>query len=443
MPDRARQASGATQGTRLGQSRLDPLIAGLSPSATLAINELSADLIAAGRDVIRLGLGQSPFPVPAPVVAALQRHAHEKAYLPVRGLPALRNAFAGYLQRTEGLSYDPGLVLVGPGTKELIFLLQLVHAGDLLVPSPSWVSYAPQAAIAGRRVHWLDTRFSQGLRLTAAVLEAHCENNPGRPGLLILNYPCNPTGVTYSAEQLQGIAEVARRFGVVVLSDEIYSGLDFGGHHQSIARYYPEGTIISNGLSKWCGAGGWRIGAFAFPEELDWLAQAMATVASETFTAVSAPIQHAAVPAFEGGDGLELYLDRSRCLLESLMGYAARRLRATGATVAEPQGGFYLFPRFSDASARLSGSARPATSGQLCRELLEQTGVASLPGSDFGRPPEELSLRLAAVHFDGEAALSAMAEFSIGTVPDDEFLRGYCQPTLRGLDLLSDWLDEH
>ena len=166
----------------------------------------------------------------------------------------------------------------------------------------------------------------------------------------------------------------------------------------------------------------------------------MAAVASETFTAVSAPIQYAAVMAFEGSQELDAYLERSRSLLNSLLTCTARRLREAGATVPEPQGGFYVFPRFGDSSARLSGSRRPATSARLCRELLEQTGVAVLPGSDFGRPPDELSTRLAAVDFDGGAALSALAELPSGTPPDDEFLTRHCQPTLRGLDQLLDWL---
>ena len=128
-------------------------VRGIQPSATLRINELSNQLRAEGRDIIKLGLGQSPFPVPDRVVAALQEHAAEKDYLPVKGLKGLREAISGYINRAERMRCNWEDVLIGPGSKELLFILQLAYYGDLLIPRPSWVSYAPQARIIGRSVH--------------------------------------------------------------------------------------------------------------------------------------------------------------------------------------------------------------------------------------------------------------------------------------------------
>ena len=121
--------------------------------------------------------------------------------------------------------------------------------------------------------------------MTAELLERHCasEQDEFRPRLLILNYPGNPEGCSYTATELQEIAGVARKYKVLLLSDEIYGQLHHSGQHISAARYYPEGTIISSGLSKWCGAGGWRLGTFTFSPALDWLLESMAAVASETF----------------------------------------------------------------------------------------------------------------------------------------------------------------
>jgi len=420
--------------------KLNPNIAGLEPSATLAINERSAQLISEGREIIRLGLGQSPFPVPPSVTDALRQNAHQKAYLPVQGLPELRDAIAGYCHTARGLRYSADQVLVGPGTKELMFLLQLAYEGELVIPAPSWVSYAPQAGILGRKVRWLPTDFDNDLRLTPESLENLCRAEPDRHRLLILNYPCNPTGATYSADQLEAIADVARHFGILVLSDEIYSGLDFDGRHVSMARFYPEGTIISDGLSKWCGAGGWRVGAFVFPQELDWLRHAMTAVASETFTSVSAPVQYAAISGFSGGTEIDDYVDRSRRILGSLMRFATRRLRDAGATVCEPQGAFYIFPRFDASSPRFVRHGRPSTAGELCNRILNDTGVAILPGNDFGRPVSELSARIAAVDFDGETALDAARNLGAGTIPDEDFLGEFCQPAVRGIERLHDWL---
>ncbi len=284
------------------EKHLNLNVRGLPISATLGINELSNRLLAEGRQVYKMGLGQSPFPVPTPVVEELRANAHQKAYLPVRGLPALQQAVAEYYLRTQHLNFASEHILVGPGSKELMFILQLVYYGDLVIPTPSWVSYAPQAHIIGRHVHWLPTRRDNRWLLTPDELEKLCKQDPSKPRIVILNYPNNPTGCSYTDDELKALAEVARAYQIIILSDEIYGELDFDGAHVSIARHYPEGTIISSGLSKWCGAGGWRLGTFAFPAALDWLLEGMAVVSSETFTATSAPIQYAAVRAFRGGD---------------------------------------------------------------------------------------------------------------------------------------------
>jgi len=436
------QDSATTSGRPGPQSspvRLNPNVHGLGPSATLAINERCAALRRQGREIFRLGLGQSPFPVPEPVVTALREHAAEKDYLPVRGLPRLRTAIGGYLQRTEGLEYDPDHILVGPGTKELMFLLQLVWDGDLVIPTPSWVSYAPQARIVGRPVRWLPTRPQDGLGVTPEALEGLCREDPQRPRLLVLNDPGNPTGIAYGGAQLAAIAEVARRYRVLVLADEIYSATRFHGEHVSIARYYPEGTIISNGLSKWCGAGGWRLGAMAFPRQLAELLQGMTAVASETFTATSAPIQHAAVTAFRGGTWLDEYLARSRRVLAALADHFQARLTEAGAACAPARGGFYLFPRFPEDAPGLRERGI-TTADELCKRLLEDTGVATLPGTAFGRPPEELSLRLAYVDFDGASALAAADG---AAALDDAFLRRHCPGMVTAASRLTDWLQGH
>jgi len=414
-------------------------VRGLPLSATLEINELSNELIASGRKVYKLGLGQSPFPVPQPVVDALKANAHQKDYLPVRGLPALQKAVVGYFERTQGLAYQPQNVLVGPGSKELMFILQLAYYGDLVIPTPSWVSYAPQAHIIGRHVRWLPTRAENKWLLTPEDLERFCSGDPSKPRIIILNYPNNPTGYSYSDEQLQALAEVARKYRLILLSDEIYGELRFDGKHRSIARHYPEGTIISSGLSKWCGAGGWRLGTFLVPRALDWLVKGMATVASETFTATSAPIQYAAVRAFSGGPEIEDYLRQSRRLLAALGTRVHATLRDIGLDLAPFDGGFYAFPDFTPLRDRLAGRGI-ATSAQFCTRLLEETGVAILPGSSFGRPESELTARLAYVDFEGAQALAAVKETEDDRELDDAFLRRHCSRVVTALELLADWL---
>jgi len=218
-----------------------------------------------------------------------------------------------------------------------------------------------------------------------------------------------------------------------------YSGLHFEGEHVSIARFYPEGTILSNGLSKWAGAGGWRLGAFVFPETLRWLADTMAAVASETFTSTAAPIQYAAVEGFGASAAIDDYLRRVRRVLGALMRASRATLQAAGAALAEPRGGFYVFPDFTPLRERLNARG-VCTSEVLCERALEQTGIAFLPGSAFGQPAHELSVRLACVDFDGTAALRAAGELSPGEVPDEAFLRRYCNPAHDAIARLCDWI---
>ena len=414
-------------------------VRGLNPSATLAINEKCNDLRLQGRRVYKLGLGQSPFPVPLPVVEALKANAFQKDYLPVKGLPELRNAVADYHRRRHDIARTGDDILVGPGSKELMFLLQLVHYGDLLITTPSWVSYAPQAQIIGRRVLWLATTRESRWKLDPKELDEICWPDPDRPRILVLNYPNNPTGLTYSSEELRALADVARKYSIVLLSDEIYGELDHDGDHVSIARYYPEGTIISSGLSKWCGAGGWRLGSFTFPRGLRWLLDAMAVAASETFTSTSAPIQYAAVRAFHRGSEIEHYLFQVHRILASLGNFLAEALREAGVGVHAPQGAFYLFPDFSVFSEKLHHRGLH-TSQQFCERLLADTGVALLPGMDFGRPAREFTGRLAYVDFDGAHALTAAEAISRDHPLDEPYLRLHCGGVLEAIDLICEWV---
>lgn len=389
-------------------------------------------MIENGIAVGKLGLGQSPFPVPEPVVRALIANAAEKDYLPVAGLRELRNAVAVFHRHRDGLSSMADDIVIGPGSKELMFLLQLVCAGDLLIPSPSWVSYAPQADLVGKKTRWIGTSPQNGYRLEPDALASAASDAPAG-SILILNYPSNPTGTSYSVAELEALAAVARKCELIVLSDEIYGELHFEGNHASIALQYPEGTIVSAGLSKWCGAGGWRLGTFAFPAELADVRRALVAAASETFTSVSAPIQYAAITAFTPSVEIDAYLDRSRAVLKGLATWSVETLAAAGVTCPMPEGGFYLFADFS-AHREALAKRGITTSSALCDAVLEEARVAFLPGNAFGRAGDELTARLAFVDFDGAEALKG------DDAIDDAFLRARCPRVIAAVESIVDWL---
>jgi aspartate aminotransferase len=423
------------------QINLNLNVRGLETSATLAINEKCARLKSEGRPVYRFGLGQSPFPVPEQVVQALRDNAFQKDYLPVRGLFQLREAVADFFKVTQKVESDPENVIIGPGSKELIFLLQLVYYGDVIIPTPSWVSYSPQARIIGRHVQWVNTKQEDNYRLSPEKLDMICRVDPYKPRIVILNYPANPTGNTYPTEKLKELAAVARKYKVILVSDEIYGMLHYNGQHVSIARFYPEGTIISSGLSKWCGAGGWRLGVFSFPENLYWLRDAISTVASETYTSTSAPIQYAAITAFNGGIWMDDYLMHSRRILREIYKYISSKFDKLGVMYPAVHGAFYMFPDFSDYRDKLM-KHDVYTSVELCNKLLEDTGIAFLPGTDFGRQPEELTARLAFVDFNGAAALEASRKNNGTKQLESDFVRNYCSNITEALDKLEKWLQD-
>ncbi len=422
---------------------LDIHIRDVSMSPTMHINDRCKRIQKDGKKIYNFGLGQSPFPVPTPVVDALKLYAHEKSYLPAQGLPSLREAVAGFHKAKDNVDINPDSVLIGPGSKELMFILQIAFYGEIIVPTPCWVSYVPQAMILGKKVSLIHTTFEDRWHMSAQALEELLENEHDlyRPRILVLNYPGNPDGLTYDSDQIKKIADVARKYELILLSDEIYGQLHHRGEHVSVARFYPEGTIISSGLSKWCGAGGWRLGTFAFPKELDWLKEAMTSIASETYTSVSSPIQYAAVHAFRGGVYIERYLWHIRRILSVLGRECYKILYDAGFRIHPPEGAFYLFLDFTKFTEKLSKDGID-DSITLCERLLQDKGVAIIPGVAFERPSNELTARLSYVNFNGSKVLTASETIPLESTLPENFISQMCEDTIEGVKKIVEWVSE-
>jgi aspartate aminotransferase len=173
---------------------------------------------------------------------------------------------------------------------------------------------------------------------------------------------------------------------------------------------------------------------------MHWLLKAMAAVASETYTATSAPIQYAAITAFNGNPEIDRYLTYSRKILGALGRYLAQQLRKAHITLPDPEGGFYLFPNFEYYREKLV-QKNILSSVEMCNAILQDTGVAMLPGKDFGRQPEELTVRIAYVDFDGDATLKAAMERKIDKPISEKFLNQYCFKVIKAIDLLIAWME--
>ena len=365
------------------------IIKNLKPSSTLLINEKSNKLESEGKKIFKFGFGQSPFQIPEDIVNELKKNSHQNRYLPMQGLPELREAIASYTSNKKKYNYKADNVIVGPGSKELMFLLHILFEGDVILPAPSWVSYAPQAVIGRNNIHWIETKRENNWFPTADEIEKIISKNKSKNYLLFLNSPNNPSGQV--CENLEEIASVANKYNLIILSDEIYSELSFDNKFKSISNFCPEKTIISTGLSKWCGAGGWRLGYFIIPESLKQVASKLKVLASETFTSVSAPIQYAAISAYSN-DHSE-YINNSRNILKSVGEYVYDNLKSNDVIINKPKGGFYLMPEFANKNF--------STSSEMCKTILRDTGVALLPGSDFGCSEKKMLARLSFTDFDG------------------------------------------
>jgi aspartate/methionine/tyrosine aminotransferase len=276
----------------------------MTTSATLRMNEAVAKRRSEGRDVLHLGFGEASFPLHPKLRAALHEAAKHTNYAPVLGIPALRQAIAEYLTRVRSITCSPDSVVIGPGSKPLLYALLHILEGDLLLPVPSWVSYAPQAKLAGRRVIGVETGPDDRHRLTPEALSealTRARNEGANPRILLVNSPSNPTGSMFDPKDVEAIALWARNEGITVISDEIYAELAHGWRkHVSPAYFYPEGCIVTGGLSKAFSAGGWRLGYAALPvtEGGTRVVAALRSLASEIWSSASTPIQEAAVVAF-------------------------------------------------------------------------------------------------------------------------------------------------
>ena len=396
----------------------------LKPSATIALNEKSKKLISERKKIYKFGFGQSPFPVPREIQKELSINTHRKDYLPMQGLLELRQAISSYLNKRNKVKFDFEDIVIGPGSKELMFLLNQIFNGDIILPAPSWVSYAPKADIGNNKVHWIETSSETNWFPTAEQLEKKIKKIGVKKILLILNSPSNPSGAI--CNNFKEIAEVVKKNKIIVLSDEIYSELTFSKKIDSISNYCPENTIVSSGLSKWCGAGGWRLGFFAIPKQLLEIKNAMKVIGSESFTSVSAPIQYAAVKAYT--ENLGEYIESSINILKCVGEYVYSNLKSNNVIITPPAGGFYLMPEFKNKNFK--------NSSEMCEDILKKTGVALLPGSDFGLSPKKMAARLSYTDFDG----SKFLEETYGSKNlDYESVKQYAPNIVDGVSKLKEW----
>jgi aspartate aminotransferase len=377
-------------------------VSALSP--TLAINEAVLRRQARGERVVHLGFGEAGLPVHPLLREALEGASGANAYGAVAGSAALRSSIAGYYAR-RGLETEPEQVVAGPGSKALLFALLSTLDGDLVLPRPAWVSYEPQARLVGKEVLRLDIPAEAGGLPDPALLGERVSIARKRgldPRILLLTHPDNPTGTFAGAELLESVLEIARECGLEVISDEIYAELAHAPGEFVSAATVDSGVVVTGGLSKSHALGGWRVGVLRTPaNDLGRrLVQGVTSVGSEVWSCLAAPIDAAAVAAYDEPTELVEFVGSARTLHRTVGRAAFEVVAEAGLACRPPTAGFYLYPDFAQLSEPLAERGI-ATSAGLAEHLLEEFAIAVLPGSAFG-DEQALTVRLATSLLYGE-----------------------------------------
>ena len=355
------------------------------PSPTLSITATAKAMAAQGVDVIDFASGEPDFDTPEPVKAAAEAaiRAGITKYTPSSGIDELRGAIADKLREEQGLHYDKAQILVSCGAKHSLYNLAeaLLEAGDeLIIPVPFWVSYQDQTLLNDATPVLLQTQERDGYTISQEALEAVITP---RTKAIIVNSPCNPTGATYDRKTLEGIAAVAMRHDLTIISDEIYEKVLYDGvQHISIASLSPEvaaRTVVINGVSKAYAMTGWRIGYAAGPKAL---LTAMANIQSQSTSNPCSISQKAAVAALRLGNPFTKLMvaefDRRRRLM------VERLNKMPGVTCRMPTGAFYAFPNVSGLLSKRWKDQPMGSAANLATYLLNEAQVALVPGEPFG-----------------------------------------------------------
>ena len=367
-------------------NQLSDRLNSLSPSATLAMSQKSAELKAQGIDVINLSVGEPDFNTPDHIKEAAKKAIDENysRYSPVPGYPGLRNAIVEKLKKENGLEYTAAQISCANGAKQSVcnVILALINPGDeVIVPAPYCVSYPEMVKLAEGVPVIVSASIEQDFKITPAQLD---EAITAKTKALILCSPSNPTGSVYSKDELKGLAEVlAKHPQVVVIADEIYEHINYIGEHQSIAQFseMKERTVIVNGVSKAYAMTGWRIGFIAAPE---WIVKACNKLQGQYTSGPCSVSQKAAEAAYTGTqqpvDDMRKAFERRRDLIVKL----AKDVH--GFEVNVPQGAFYLFPKCSSFFGKSVGDLKIENSDDLALYLLDEAHVACVGGTSFGAP---------------------------------------------------------
>ena len=365
--------------------KLSKLATKLKPSATLAITAKAKTLKSQGIDIIGFGAGEPDFDTPQNIkksaISAIDSGFTK--YTAVGGIDQIKESIIKRLNEDYGLIYEKSEIIVSCGAKHTLYNLSqiLIDAGDeVIIPSPYWVTYPEQVSIAGGIPVIIDTDEGSEFKITAKDLTNAITD---KTKSIILNYPSNPTGSTYSKQELTEIVNIALDAGLVIITDEIYDKIIYGNLKHvpipTLSKKAKENSILVNGVSKSYSMTGWRIGFAAGDKEV---IKAMSNLQGQCTSNPSTISQYAAIEAFKGN---QVEVEKMRKEFEKRKDFIVKELnRINGITCFEPRGAFYVFPNVSSYYGKKYEAKTINNSLDLTKFLLEEAKVAVVPGIEFG-----------------------------------------------------------
>ena len=401
--------------------------------------------VGCNEEFFALGFGQSPFHVPPPLATALAESASKGHYSAAEGILELRQAIAGFNKRHFGLDVDPNRIVVGPGTKDLLNTLVNIIKGGVIIPSPSWIGYRPQVLLTEKHFHTFHLKPEHNYRIQPDDLDEFVSKIEGEQHMLILNNPHNPTGIVYSKKELEKISEVCRKHNILVLADEIYA-LDTYDMNDftSMGLVYPEGSFVTNGLSKDRSAGGYRLGSCILPTvSTEKLFNDLKKVAATVYTNVSTPTQYAAIKAYEPNDEIEDYINTTRQIHRIMGHYLSDEWnKVDGINATRPEGAFYFFANFNELKPDLKRKG-VETSNQLGKSLLScPFHLGTISGDACMLEPDDYGVRIAFVDYDGKKTFDNYKQNPPKTNSDElEFVKQNAPMMVNSTKALKSWID--
>tara|TARA_B100000482_G_scaffold83801_1_gene59860 strand:+ start:2655 stop:3938 length:1284 start_codon:yes stop_codon:yes gene_type:complete len=394
-------------------------------SPTLLINEKVKAMWQDGEDILHVAFGESRFPVHPDLSKALNDGMSNRSYLSSLGTDSLRTKIAEYYTKQLNIDISYDQVIVGVGSKSLLYSIIQAIDGDILLPRPSWVSYSSIATMCNRSIKRFDLNKNNGYKLNIDSLKdaySSAKNSGVNPSMLVLNSPNNPVGNSFEKSDIQSVANWAQENNITILSDEIYGLITFKENkHHTPLTYYPDKTIVFSGLSKHLSLGGWRLGISILPRNSfgQQLISKFESISGNIWSCVPSPFQVVGETAFSDNESIADYINVCTNIHRVRTLFIYEQFQDLGIDCPRPTGGFYIYASFKKWSDQLS-KIDIISCTSLSEYLLDKYKIATLPGSAFGDDPENLCLRISSSYLDMETDESAQKILDIYNDGTDE-----------------------